>query len=174
MVRAVARIFLTKLFFCWPHDQPPCQGKGVGVKEAKGLGACSKCPSWGRGAKSLKLLISTLCFSLKCLNIIQIQAWKVAFTEYNLKFQGSVRNFQKWALLVSFVQKCVKITQKRLKITLLLAKRALLCQILQRAASDYRTLISSGLFPALYEHLFSSLLNLVLKFHAFARQDSHY
>ena len=40
-------------------------------------------------------------------------------------------------------------TLKCLKITLLLAKRALFCKILQRAASDYRTLITSGLLPAI-------------------------
>ena len=39
------------------------------------------------------------------------------------------------------------VTQKYVKITPFSEKRALFCQILQRAASDYQTLISSGLFP---------------------------
>ena len=37
-------------------------------------------------------------------------------------------------------------TQKYLKLTLFLEKRGLFCQILQKAASDYLTLISFGLF----------------------------
>ena len=49
---------------------------------------------------------------------------------------------KKGLFLRSFTQKC-------LKITLLLAKRALFCQIWQRAASDYQALISSRLFPAI-------------------------
>ena len=47
--------------------------------------------------------------------------------EYNLEFQGSVRNLQKGAFLCSFIQKYLKITQEYLKITLLLSKRALFC-----------------------------------------------
>ena len=46
-------------------------------------------------------------------------------SEYNLEFQGSIRSFQKRALLWSFTQKCLEITKKCVKITLLLAKRAL-------------------------------------------------
>ena len=38
------------------------------------------------------------------------------------------------------------VSQKYIKITLFLERRALFCQILQRAVSDYQTLISFGLF----------------------------
>ena len=41
-------------------------------------------------------------------------------------------------------------TQKYLKITLILEKRTLFSQILQGAASDYRMLISFGLFLAYF------------------------
>ena len=55
-------------------------------------------------------------------------------------FRAVSRIFKKGHFLWSFTQKC-------LKTMLLLAKRALFWQILQRAASNHLTLISSWLFP---------------------------
>ena len=50
---------------------------------------------------------------------------EIAYSEYNLEFQGSNQNLQKRTLFMNFTKKCLEITQKRVKITLLLAKRAL-------------------------------------------------
>ena len=45
--------------------------------------------------------------------------------EYNLEFRGSVRDLQKRALFMKFYPEiCLEITQKCIKITLLLAKWA--------------------------------------------------
>ena len=51
--------------------------------------------------------------------------WVDILTEYNLEFQGSVQNLQKRALFMKFDPECLEITMKCIKITLLLAKRAL-------------------------------------------------
>ena len=60
-------------------------------------------------------------------------------SECNLKIRAASRIFKKEHFWHSFTHKC-------LKITLFLEKRALFCQILLAAASDYRVLISFGLF----------------------------
>ena len=60
----------------------------------------------------------------------------------NPEFKGSIRNLYKRALLVLCYPP--EIFQNNI-----FGKRALFCQILQRAASNYQTLISSGLFLAL-------------------------
>ena len=76
-----------------------------------------------------------LCLNKKIWNPMHI----ILRTECNREFKGSVWNLWK----KGHFWRCV--TQKYVKITPFSEKRALFCQILQRAA--FRTLISSGLFP---------------------------
>ena len=59
--------------------------------------------------------------------------------ECNLEFQGSVQNLYKIALLAQFYPEIPQIKT-------IFGKKVLFCQILQGAASDYRMLISYGLF----------------------------
>ena len=66
-------------------------------------------------------------------------------SECNLEFRGNIWNLKK----KGHFWQCV--TQKYIKITPFSEKKALFCQILQRAASNYRMLISSGLFPEHYQ-----------------------
>lgn len=71
-----------------------------------------------------------------CSNIFYDESRKNLFEEYNLEFQCSA--LQKRAVFMKF------------KITILLAKRAFFFgQMLHRAASDFRMLISSALFLAM-------------------------
>ena len=59
-------------------------------------------------------------------------------SEYNLEFWGSVQNLKKGHFWHGF-------TMIYLKLTLFWEKRALFGQVLQGAASEYGTLVSSGL-----------------------------
>ena len=70
---------------------------------------------------------------------------KSQIPEYNLEFQGSVRNLQKRALFMNFYPEMPwnNIT---------FGKKGTFFQMLQRAASDYRTLISSGLLLECHMH----------------------
>ena len=69
--------------------------------------------------------------------------------EYNLELQGCVRNLQKKAPFLKFYPEMPSNNTEMRENNTTFGKKATFCQILQRAASDYRTLISSGLFLGL-------------------------
>ena len=74
------------------------------------------------------------------LYILNKQSWISYYWQSVIKnFRAASGVFKKGHFWRSF-------TQKYVKITLLLEKRTLFCQIWQGAASDYRTRISFGLF----------------------------
>ena len=93
------------------------------------------------------------------------KSFNFRMTECNLEFKGSVWNLNKKGTFgekKGHLWRCV--THKYVKIRPFSEKRGLFCQILQRAASDYRTLISSRLFPVWCEYVHDVLLsNLSIK-----------
>ena len=69
--------------------------EGVG-KELRGLGACSECLQWDRGAKPPKVFFMlTLTFNLEYPITIQMQAWKDALVWKTLLCQinGMINTF---------------------------------------------------------------------------------
>ena len=60
-----------------------------------------------------------------CMEWISIIEIIMMIREYNLEFHGSVRILEKRALFMKFYPEILEVTQKCVKITLILAKRAL-------------------------------------------------
>ena len=69
--------------------------------------------------------------------------------EYKWEFQGSIQNLQKRALFVKFYPEMPWNNTEMHQNNTTFGKKVTFCQILQRAAFEYQTLISSGLFLAL-------------------------